>query len=241
MARGSIRKRSQGSYNLRWPGPVGRDGRRKRQEKTVQVRNKREAEAELRRLMLEQENPPPANLHSEPTFKPSDISLTEGCRRYFEEREGKDLRSSSAVSYRSFAQRYLLRVCGDVTLADVDRNAVQSVINAMVAAGLAPYTVKIRVGYLHSLFTWFIKVGYLEKSPVRGLTLPEVIRRPVGRTLSSQEALALLAFFEGTKYWTAVFLALHTGMRIGEVLGLAWDCVDLEGAKLSVEHSLSIR
>ena len=36
-----------------------------------------------------------------------------------------------------------------------------------------------------------------------------------------------------------VFLALHTGMREGEVMGLKWSCVDFKAREIRVEHTKS--
>ena len=78
-------------------------------------------------------------------------------------------------------------------------------------------------------------------TPVMGLTLPERSGESVAQMLSGPECKDLLAVLEGSAYWLPTFLALYTGMRPGEVLGLSWEDVDLAEGTLSVRHTMSIR
>ena len=43
----------------------------------------------------------------------------------------------------------------------------------------------------------------------------------------------------GERLEDAFVLALHTGLRPGEWLGLTWDCVDFENKKITVTQSLN--
>ena len=51
---------------------------------------------------------------------------------------------------------------------------------------------------------------------------------------------ALLEAAQGTRNEALYVLALHTGLRQGELLGLRWADIDLEAGKLSVRRSLKI-
>ncbi|HHX40694.1 MAG TPA: site-specific integrase [Armatimonadetes bacterium] len=51
--------------------------------------------------------------------------------------------------------------------------------------------------------------------------------------------MQLINAARGDRFEALYTLALLTGMREGELLGLAWECVDLEAATLRVERSLA--
>src|SRR6266540_4803421 len=58
------------------------------------------------------------------------------------------------------------------------------------------------------------------------------------RALSIDEARMLLRTAEGDRYEALLPLALSTGMRLGELLGLTWGAVDLERGTVAVVASL---
>ena len=229
MARGSIRRRSKGTWEIRYEKPAGEDEKRKQCSETIRG-TKKVAEAELIRIVAE--------LSKTPAEQASEMPVEECCRLFLEERSGKDLRHNSVLAYKGFFKNYLLPECGHMPLATVDRGALQGVVNTMVERGLDAVTVQSHWGYMTAVFSWAVKNNLLSGNPAKDLTLPEVSDEYPGQMLSAEEACDLLAAFEGSPYWLPTFLGLHTGMRPGEVLGLSWDNVDLVGGTISVRHTL---
>ncbi|MFT3851364.1 MAG: site-specific integrase [Ilumatobacteraceae bacterium] len=67
--------------------------------------------------------------------------------------------------------------------------------------------------------------------------LSSVPRRPMKVWTAEQ----LRSFIEGitdNRLYPAIYLASSTGMRRGEVLGIRWEDIDLEGLRLSVRHTV---
>ena len=60
-----------------------------------------------------------------------------------------------------------------------------------------------------------------------------------GCPLSAEEARRLLEAARGDRLEALYVLALHTGMRQGELLALKWKDVDLENATLSVRRTIT--
>ena len=58
-------------------------------------------------------------------------------------------------------------------------------------------------------------------------------------TLTENEAKQLIAASKGTRIHAFVALALYTGARRGELLGLTWLFVDLDASRITIAHSLS--
>lgn len=46
-----------------------------------------------------------------------------------------------------------------------------------------------------------------------------------------------LTAIQGSKYEYPLFVAVFTGLRQGELLGLTWDCVDFENVLLLITNS----
>lgn len=62
--------------------------------------------------------------------------------------------------------------------------------------------------------------------------------RPIIKPLSDDDIARFINEIQGHKYEDLFKVTLFTGMREGEVLGLTWDCVDLENHVISVEKQL---
>lgn len=58
-------------------------------------------------------------------------------------------------------------------------------------------------------------------------------------TWTAEELAAFLSFVADDRLWAAYVLLATTGMRRGEVLGLRWSDLDLDGRRLSVAQSLT--
>ena len=77
----------------------------------------------------------------------------------------------------------------------------------------------------------------LFKNPAEQVKPPRPPRKEIA-ILSKTEVATLLRAAEGTPHYLPVLVAVTTGMRRGELLGLRWSDVDLKAARLTVNQSL---
>ncbi|AEJ02495.1 integrase family protein [Nitrosomonas sp. Is79A3] len=94
----------------------------------------------------------------------------------------------------------------------------------------SPASVVRYIAALSHVFTIAVKEwGWLEDSPMRKVTKPKESRGRV-RFLSDDERIRLLKICKESSnpyLYVVVVLALSTGMRQGEIMGLTWDVIDL--------------
>ncbi len=84
-----------------------------------------------------------------------------------------------------------------------------------------------------------MEADLLNKNPAVGIqTQLDGDITPEKRILSDEEASLLLETAKGGMLYALFVVALNTGMRIGELLGLTWDCVDFEKRLIRVEKTL---
>lgn len=57
---------------------------------------------------------------------------------------------------------------------------------------------------------------------------------------SSHEANSFLMAIENTPLYIPVYIGIHTGMRLGEILALKWSEIDLDKAQLTVRYSVDL-
>lgn len=105
------------------------------------------------------------------------------------------------------------------------------ILGRMKDKGLAPATIKLVLGFIKRLYNWHIENGLWDgTNPAAKIRLPRFDNR-VSQPLTLDEASRLLHYL--TKHPNramalVVSLALLTGRRQGEILGLRRDDVDME-------------
>lgn len=80
----------------------------------------------------------------------------------------------------------------------------------------------------------------INRNPAKGVTLPKQ-EKEERRVLSVAEQSAFLAYLKSEKWLPhepLFVVMLGTGLRVGEALGLTWDCIDFEHKEIKIEKAL---
>lgn len=106
----------------------------------------------------------------------------------------------------------------------------------------APATVKLSLNFLSTLYTWAVREELVPANPCRGVERPPtehsidfLTREEARRLIDAAEAGATNQ--TRRMLHLCIVLALHTGLRKGELLGLRWQDLDLESRRLTVARS----
>lgn len=90
---------------------------------------------------------------------------------------------------------------------------------------------------LHKALAQAVKWQLLARNPADAVEPPSAERKEM-RALDEDETAKLLGLLDGNRLHTPVLLAVTTGLRRGEILGLRWGDVDLKAGTLTVVQSL---
>lgn len=82
--------------------------------------------------------------------------------------------------------------------------------------------------------------GRIPRNAAAALKLPRIDREEIA-PLTAEEANRLIEAARGDRLEALYVLALHTGLRQGELLALNWEDLDLEAGTLQVRHTLTRR
>lgn len=126
---------------------------------------------------------------------------------------------------------------GKKRLASITPQDCQWLYRRKLDAGLAPRTVKHIHEVLHNALADATAWGLVPRN-VADLASPPRVPEQEQHALTPEQARRLLAAVQGTQLDCIVSLALTTGMREGELLGLRWSAVDLEAGVLRVSRQL---
>ena len=135
-----------------------------------------------------------------------------------------DWKPLTVCNYSKQIQKHLIPRLGAAKLEDLDTHTIQLFYNSLTKSGLAPKTIKNIHGVLHAALEQAISNGYIHKNPTAGCKLPKVVR-PEIKPLEPEEIARMLKEAKKDAYDNLFIVAMFTGMRQGELLGLSWDNV----------------
>ena len=229
---GSVRKRGDKWYYSFETAKVG--GKRRRIER-VGGRTKKEAESALRKALEEYEN---TGRH----FEPSSMSLSDYLDYWYEQYVEVNCRYNSRYCYRLLIKNHIKPSIGGCRLSSITTATLQDFINAKYNEGIGRASLSRVVVLLSAAFKYAVQpCGFIKTSPADYIQIPKFAKYDrVEKTALTQDEVDRI--FEkypyGTPYYIPLVVGYHTGMRIGEVTGLTWDDVDLDGRMISVNKNL---
>lgn len=228
---GSIRKRSNGSYEVRYTEGFDFSGKQIQRSKSFPT--EREAN-EFRIKTLNQLN--------EGTYiAPNQMLLSEWLTYYLTHHTA-DLKDLTKASYEERLRLHVIPTIGKVKLCKLTPFIVQDFIDSLSRKtesrdALSPKTIKCIHGVLHKALNKAVGLGYLSKNPADGSTLPRIHPHSV-IPLSDSQTVQFLQAIKGDRYEQVFLLALFTGLRQGELIGLTWDCINWEQNVIIVKGQL---
>ncbi len=143
-------------------------------------------------------------------------------------------------NYANQVRRHLKPAMAAVKLEALDPHIIQKFYNSLSESGLSPKTVKNIHGILHSALQQALENDYIRRNPANACKLPK-ITKPEIKPFEPEEIAHLLKEAEKDDYCNLFTVAMFTGMRQGELLGLAWDCVDFETGIITVKQQLQCK
>lgn len=145
-------------------------------------------------------------------------------------------------SYLCQIKNHIRPELGAIRLDALNPHTVQRFYNSLGEGtesrpGLSPKSIKIVHGVLHKAMEQAVALGYLQSNPADKCTLPKVVRKELN-PLDETEITRFMDAIKGHRFELVFLVTLFTGMRQGEVLGLAWDCVDFDRGTISIRRQL---
>lgn len=147
------------------------------------------------------------------------------------------VRPRTQQRYESVVRVHLIPAIGRVPLAKVEPGHLEALYAARLASGLSPRSVHHIHMVLHRAFRMATRWGLLSRNVVELVDPPRVERGEI-HVLNPEQARLFLSAAEGHDHEALFVLAISTGMRQGEILGLRWRDIDLDRRTLSVTQTL---
>jgi integrase len=222
---GTIRKRADG----RWEAVlhIGYDGG-KRQRKSFYGTERRKVSEQLVRAQRDLQR----------GLRPLDDGLRVGdyLDSWLDEARLK-VKPRTLESYRYIVRSHLTPTLGRLRLTQLEPQHVHRLLSEKLAGGLTPRTVQLVHAVLRAALNKAMEREQVLRNVAALVDPPAAVHRDV-RYLDADQARQLIESVRGTSVEALYVVALATGVRQGEALGLRWQDVDLNAGTLRVANSL---
>ncbi len=165
------------------------------------------------------------------TYPGSSTVLGDYMSRYIAEREAAGaIEPTTAANYRNSAKHVMRHLPGDIRLDGVTAQKVRRMDAALLDDGLASDTVAKAHRFLKQVLAAAESEGLIERNPITRDVRPPKRERREADGLDEETRRRLLRIVDGmadTPLSLAVRMALATGMRNEECVGLRWRDVEL--------------
>jgi integrase len=235
VAKGHIRARGPGAWELKYDvGANLATGQRITKYKTVRG-TKRDAQRELRAILTSVDDGVYAD--------PGRMTVAEWLAKWLDEAQHTVARKTHQ-RYKEIIDLHLVPALGSTLLGKLQPVHIQAYYTQALTSGrrdgtggLSPQTVVHLDRVLHVALKRARALRLISTNPVEDASRPMVQRHEI-QALEPAESASLLNAARSTRMFPIIFLALATGLRRGEVLGLRWSDVDLDRRTLTVKQSL---
>lgn len=205
--------------------PRALDGQRR--QTRLSARTKREVEDRAQQLVEQ---------HRAGTYVPASGLLVREYLPQWWESYRPYVRQATAMSYLSIIRQHLQPRVGALPLQQLRSAHVHALYAELREKGLSERTISHVHALLHLALRAAVKQELLLRNPMDLVTAPRPKRTEM-RTLTPEEMQRLLEASLGTEVELLIHLAVHTGLRRSEILGLRWADIDLAGGYLMVVRS----
>jgi len=150
----------------------------------------------------------------------------------------RNLRPSTRHGYATAIERHLVPTLGEIRLSELTPLDVERGLSRL-APGMSPKHLRNVHAVLRRALTGAVRGGLVPRNVAAAdyVDTPRVPDREPD-SLTGEEVRALLAAAAGEWLEAPIRLALGTGLRQGELLGLAWEDLDLVAGRIHVRREL---
>jgi integrase len=148
-----------------------------------------------------------------------------------------NLEIRSFERYQQIIRSHFIPDFGKVPLAQLRPDHLQAHYAQKQIEGLSTHTIRYHHAVIHKALATAVKWGLIFRNVADAVDPPKSIHREM-EYWDSDEMNRFLQSLIGNPYYALFYLALFTGMRRSEILGLKWADVDFLMCQLSVRRTL---
>jgi integrase len=147
------------------------------------------------------------------------------------------LHPNTYKDYSQVVRDHLIPHIGSIKLKNLNADHIQTLYSFKLENDTSPTRVRFIHKVLRRALNLAVRWNYLERNPANFVTVPARNRREM-KTFSVKEVKIFLEAIEGSRLEALFHLAVTSGLRLSEILGLKWPDLGWETGSLRITRQL---
>lgn len=231
---GSISKQELKNGKVTWVGKVvcGYNKKGNPQRKTFRGKTQREV---LQKMREYQEQ-----TIQEPESDENNYTLQKFAHKWLFDIRYNDLKVTTRERYEGIIRNYIVnRDLGMSKLNEIKIGDIQAYYSKLIGDGCTACTVNVLNKVLSGIFSEAVRNELITANPTKMVRLPKRQENKEEISIfSEQEQKQLLVAFKQDRLNALFLMALGTGLRQGELIGLEWSDIDVINGTVEVKRTL---
>ena len=175
---------------------------------------------------------------------PSKITLADFLKQWLNDYAKVNTAPKTYQGYERIIRQHLIPKLGNMKMDQLKPIHIQQYYTNRLtegridgSGGLSNRSVLHHHRLLHKALEDAVKWQIIAINPAKAVNSPKDQKKKVN-VLTKEQVHALLQYVKSHKYYAPIYLAIKTGMRRGEILGIRWEDVDFEKYTISVNQQI---
>lgn len=223
---GTIHRRKNGGWCAQYVVHTAQGPKRK----TLYGKTRREVDEKLTKAKSDRE--------SGLILENSNLRLGEYHERWLVDSVRHTVRVKTYKGYDTAVRLHIAPSLGRIKVTNITPTHLRTLYREKLDAELSSRTVQYVHVTLRRALGQAVKDGLVPRNVTEVVDAPRVVNKQM-QPLTSEQARVLMDAAKGDRYEALYVLAVTTGLRRGELLGLKWEDIDLEAGVLRVRRALA--